>query len=287
MTKGSLFVEVMKETQTIYIVTSNLINCVKVGIWSSSNKQLFDRYYTYYGPETELITFTCPKAKREVEKDFLLHFYRDKVGTELFNKEKFEEYVAYLSDRTGVTEKLYTHKRRQLYGLEICRNSIASWIEKNDENGNGIKEFYDKNKGSKETCKLLMNLLSETRDIENDVTREKKKHIIEICKILEMKNSVQVGTEVTNKKLERFIEYMRKNPQMERLFRIRGEWEFSMGRGLTVLKRVLENWNGTTILKEIERVKRKAYTGQIYKCHVTVKNKNRKLIELFNRESPR
>lgn len=69
----------------IYVVTSPLLHCIKLGFWTGSLDVLRSRYAMYYGPQLELRTWECAQC-RAVERELLQEFAAHSVGGELLDK---------------------------------------------------------------------------------------------------------------------------------------------------------------------------------------------------------
>lgn len=107
---------------TIYLVTSPYTNAVKVGVWSNDYESLYGRYITYYANNLELYTFACPVPNTTIEKDFLNNFNSFCICKELFRKNKLNEYVNFLEQKTKCKPERYINlkKRTHNHGLYHC-----------------------------------------------------------------------------------------------------------------------------------------------------------------------
>lgn len=88
-------------TELVYLVTSNIVDGIKVGMWSNSANKLLSRYKTYFGKNTVLHYFICPNA-RSIETAFMQHFKDHKISNELFDKSDtlIEKYKEFLTNKT-------------------------------------------------------------------------------------------------------------------------------------------------------------------------------------------
>ncbi len=75
----------------IYVVTSDVLNAAKIGLWSGSTDNLRARYLTPYGPTLEMTTAIvsdCGAAEAELHRRFEQH----SLGGELFDKRFLQDY---------------------------------------------------------------------------------------------------------------------------------------------------------------------------------------------------
>jgi len=79
----------------VYCVTSNIINAIKIGFWTSSIDSLQQRYHTYFGNDIDLYYFYT-KNPNKLEYDCHKYFDNYKITNELFNKDQLEDYINYL-----------------------------------------------------------------------------------------------------------------------------------------------------------------------------------------------
>ncbi len=82
------------QNQFVYIVTSDLLKCVKIGYWRSSKKALKSRYKHTYGDELELLTITVDDCI-DVEKMFKKKFTEYRISGELYEKKYYDKYKKY------------------------------------------------------------------------------------------------------------------------------------------------------------------------------------------------
>ena len=69
----------------IYIVSSNLLDAVKIGMWRSNIESLYSRYITYYGKNIHINYFLTNDVK-ELENKIHKFFIKYKITNELFDK---------------------------------------------------------------------------------------------------------------------------------------------------------------------------------------------------------
>lgn len=83
----------------IYAITSEVINCVKIGYWRGSLQSLKAKYRTRYGPELVVYYADCNNvmigAETMHEKFKKYRVYED---SELFQKDHLAKYIRYLND---------------------------------------------------------------------------------------------------------------------------------------------------------------------------------------------
>lgn len=95
----------------VYLVSSPLIKHIKVGIWSSSEYDLYTRYMAVYGTETMIHVFEHDDP-RAIEKTFKDTFDSSSkmIRGELFDTSKFHVYIQYLQTETAVQPSILTNK---------------------------------------------------------------------------------------------------------------------------------------------------------------------------------
>lgn len=72
---------------SVYIVTSPLLDAVKIGMWTGTDKSLRGRYLTSYGPDLEITVFRSPDCRQlETAAHRALDEYRLYPKCELFEK---------------------------------------------------------------------------------------------------------------------------------------------------------------------------------------------------------
>ena len=79
----------------VYIVSSNLLNAVKIGMWRSNIESLYSRYITCYGKNIHIDYFLTNNA-RKLESKTHEHFNKYQITNELFNKNYYSEYVKFI-----------------------------------------------------------------------------------------------------------------------------------------------------------------------------------------------
>ena len=81
----------------VYIISSDILNFVKIGMWRSSIEGLYSRYITYYGKNIEVDYFLTKNAFF-LEKQIHKNFKEYNITNELFEKVYYNEYVNYIKD---------------------------------------------------------------------------------------------------------------------------------------------------------------------------------------------
>jgi len=81
----------------IYIVTSELLNFVKIGMWRNSISSLYSRYITYYGNNINIQYFYVNNV-RNVEYNTHKYFKNYNISNELFDKKYYDDYIKYLNN---------------------------------------------------------------------------------------------------------------------------------------------------------------------------------------------
>ena len=76
----------------VYVVSSPLTNCAKIGCWSGDSSSLWKRYQTYYGTEMDLVTAQVPD-RRVSEKALHDRFDSFRIELELFDKAGMPQFV--------------------------------------------------------------------------------------------------------------------------------------------------------------------------------------------------
>ncbi len=94
------------------------------------------------------------------------------------------------------------------------------------------------------------------KDIRHMVMEEREqqlrlKSIQEICNILGIDYSFDYGRILTDNRIMDFVDYLRKNPELEKLFHIRKtSAKLTRSRGLTILSGILSFWNGCFMARD-------------------------------------
>jgi len=80
----------------IYICSSPLIDCIKIGYWTGSVKALQSRYKMVYGKD---VLLNCKNVEnvRDIEKKIHYNFKQFNISGELFQKDKLQLYIDYLN----------------------------------------------------------------------------------------------------------------------------------------------------------------------------------------------
>ena len=82
----------------IYIVTSELLNFVKIGMWRGNISSLYSRYITYYGNNI-IIDYYYVNNVRKVEYNIHKHFQEYRISNELFDLKYYNNYKEYINNR--------------------------------------------------------------------------------------------------------------------------------------------------------------------------------------------
>lgn len=99
------------EPTILYLVTSPLVNAVKVGIWSNSVRALRGRYITYYGKNLDIYYFSDVQEARRHETKFKHKFAHHKIFSELFAKQNIQEYLDHFQEVFNKPFACYVHKQ--------------------------------------------------------------------------------------------------------------------------------------------------------------------------------
>jgi hypothetical protein len=85
----------------LYCITSNVVNCVKMGCWRGSLDGLRARYITYYGSD---LTMHCVETNNARQLESLCHreFIGYRVANELFEKEHLDKYIAFAKSHSHI-----------------------------------------------------------------------------------------------------------------------------------------------------------------------------------------
>ena len=81
----------------VYLITSNIIDYVKIGYWTGSIDGLLKRYNTYYGNKIDLF-YVITKNAFQLEQKCHKYFIEYKLSNELFKKSNIENYKIFLLD---------------------------------------------------------------------------------------------------------------------------------------------------------------------------------------------
>lgn len=79
----------------VYLVTSDIVNFIKIGYWRSTIDSLKSRYITTYGNNVEIF-YVDTKDASLLEKQCHTHFNNKRITNELFKKEFYDEYKSFL-----------------------------------------------------------------------------------------------------------------------------------------------------------------------------------------------
>jgi hypothetical protein len=85
----------------VYIVTSNILNAVKIGMWRASISSLYSRYTTCYGSNIN-IDYFYTKNVRLIERNVHTFFDHYRITNELFKKEYYSEYINYIKNNINI-----------------------------------------------------------------------------------------------------------------------------------------------------------------------------------------
>ena len=81
----------------VYLVTSDVLNAVKIGSWSGTLDNLRMRYTTPYGPTTTVETVWV-EDRLKMEAHLHNRFEDHNLGGELFDKAHYEKYASALNE---------------------------------------------------------------------------------------------------------------------------------------------------------------------------------------------
>ena len=110
----------------VYIVSSNLLDAVKIGMWRSCINSLYSRYKTYYGNNTNIDHFLTNNA-RELENKIHKYFIKYKITNELFDKIHYNKYINYIQNNIEEIDKqIITNNINE---LDINNNNKNEYIE--------------------------------------------------------------------------------------------------------------------------------------------------------------
>lgn len=80
----------------MYLVTSKSMNVVKAGIWTGSQKNLYNRYRTTCGKTLRIFNVKLMGNLRQYERNFAKKFKKYNFDSELYIQEYYDEYEEYL-----------------------------------------------------------------------------------------------------------------------------------------------------------------------------------------------
>jgi hypothetical protein len=127
----------------VYIISSDILNFVKIGKWCSSIEGLYSRYITYYGKNIEVDYFLTKNAFI-LEKQIHKIFKHYNITNELFEKKYYNEYIIFIKqnidkidiineiDNSITSENIQTDIEE--YSMEMENNLIEELIINNDDN---------------------------------------------------------------------------------------------------------------------------------------------------------
>ena len=153
----------------VYIVSSNLLDAVKIGMWRSSIESLYSRYITCYGKNIHIDYFLTSNA-RELESKTHKYFKNYRITNELFNKIHYNKYLEFIETNIDEpSEELITDNSDNFSNNLDNISYITDPISDNSDNISDIvTETYDVNYNEMQQkiislenqVKLLTNLLS-------------------------------------------------------------------------------------------------------------------------------
>ena len=80
----------------VYLVTSNILDAVKIGMWRSNISSLYKRYITCYGSDIK-IDYCLTLDARKSEKLIHNNFEQYNITNELFNKQYYNDYLNFIN----------------------------------------------------------------------------------------------------------------------------------------------------------------------------------------------
>lgn len=95
-------------------------------------------------------------------------------------------------------------------------------------------------------------------------------YIIEICKILNISNSFDINTTISNDKIDSFITYFKGNQCIEKLFHVKKSSDkFTKSRGVTILGGIFNFWNGSILKRTAQRSRiGNGQKERTFSCHL-------------------
>ena len=138
----------------IYIVSSNLLDAVKIGMWRSSIEALYSRYITCYGKNIHIDYFLTSNA-RELENKTHKYFKNYQITNELFDKIYYNKYLEFIETNIDkVNEQLINNDSDN---LSIITDNILTTTEIYNTN---YIEMQQKILSLEKQVTMLTNLLS-------------------------------------------------------------------------------------------------------------------------------
>jgi hypothetical protein len=125
----------------IYLITSPIINGVKIGM-SSNWKKLYSRYVTFYGDKLSIYAFQCNDRCSD-ERQIHKHFKKYRICGEIFDKDHFDDYLIYCHDKFIL-----------VYSPETINYKFSK--------DNNVTKYVLLDR-SKETLNLILNNVNESR----------------------------------------------------------------------------------------------------------------------------
>jgi hypothetical protein len=86
---------ILNNTGYVYIVSSALLQAVKIGMWRSNIESLYSRYITYYGKDVHIDYFLTSNV-RELENKIHTYFNDNRITNELFDNKRYNEYIEFI-----------------------------------------------------------------------------------------------------------------------------------------------------------------------------------------------
>ena len=119
----------------VYIVSSNLLNAVKIGMWRSSIEALYSRYITCYGKNIHIDYFLTSNA-RELESKTHKYFENHQITNELFDKIYYNKYLEFIESNVDkINEQLINNNSdnsKDLDNVSDIEKSVTTEIYNNN-----------------------------------------------------------------------------------------------------------------------------------------------------------
>ena len=123
----------------VYIVSSNLLDAVKIGMWRSSIETLYSRYITCYGKNIHIDYFLTSNA-RELEYKTHKYFKDYQITNELFNKMYYNKYIDFI--KTNIDES-NIQLNDNLYNISDNLDNISDDLDNISDELDNISDITD------------------------------------------------------------------------------------------------------------------------------------------------
>lgn len=113
----------------VYVVSSNLLDAVKIGMWRSNIDSLYSRYITCYGKNIHIDYFLTSDA-RKLENETHKYFNKYQITNELFDKIHYNKYIDFIQNNIDEpVEQLTYNSFSNISDSEVCDTNYCEMKE--------------------------------------------------------------------------------------------------------------------------------------------------------------